>query len=82
MAESEKDTVATIGVFSQKDSDALPTQFFTVAEAAEYLRVSRKKLRRLLAAGQINGIKIGSEWRIPEESLQKYLWDGLRTDLV
>ncbi|MDR7400421.1 MAG: helix-turn-helix domain-containing protein [Armatimonadota bacterium] len=45
----------------------------TAAEAAEYLRVSRKTLYRLAAAGEVTGRKVGRAWRFYESELVRYL---------
>lgn len=38
--------------------------YYTLEETADVLRVSRSAVRRLLQNGQINGIKVGRQWRI------------------
>lgn len=39
-------------------------EILTVAEATEFFRVSRPTLLKALKSGQIDGIKIGSVWRV------------------
>lgn len=41
--------------------------FYTVAEAAEILRLSQSGVRYLLAKKVIRGLKIGAVWRIPKK---------------
>ncbi len=48
----------------------------TAAEAARYLRVSRKTLYRLAAAGEVVGRKVGRAWRFTESELARYLRAG------
>lgn len=42
---------------------ALP-ELLTVAEASDFFRVSRPTLVKALKDGQIDGVKIGSQWRV------------------
>jgi len=44
-------------------------QLVTVAEAAEYLRVSKRTVQRLIAAGNIKAVKVGAMLRIPIDQL-------------
>jgi len=44
----------------------------TVGELAEYLRVHRSTLYRLLKKGQLPGFKIGSDWRFNVEVIDKW----------
>ena len=41
----------------------------TVEQAAERLQVAQSTVRRLLASGDLRGIKRGRLWRIPESAL-------------
>jgi excisionase family DNA binding protein len=42
----------------------IPNIYYTDDEAATLLRIKKQTLLKLLDTGQINGIKIGNEWRI------------------
>ncbi len=44
----------------------------TIAELADYLRVHRSTLYRLLKKGQLPGFKIGSDWRFNVEAIDKW----------
>jgi len=44
----------------------------TVNELAEYLRVHRSTLYRLLKKGQLPGFKIGSDWRFNVEVIDAW----------
>ena len=46
-----------------------PVDVLTADEAADYLRVSRKTLYRLIAAGKLPGRKVGRSWRFRREEL-------------
>jgi excisionase family DNA binding protein len=44
----------------------------TVGELAEYLRVHRSTLYRLLRKQQLPGFKIGSDWRFNVEAIDQW----------
>lgn len=46
-------------------------KLLTVSEVAAYFRVSKATILRWCAQGRIPAIRIGREWRIPAEELQK-----------
>jgi excisionase family DNA binding protein len=50
----------------------MPDEVLTVEEAAEYLRVSRSTIYRLLKSHQIPAFKIGSDWRFNREQIDKW----------
>lgn len=41
-----------------------------LSEVAEILRVSRATVLKLIKSGQLRAIKVGKQWRIPEEALK------------
>lgn len=43
----------------------------TLSEAAQFFRVSRPTLLKALKDGQVSGIKIGRNWRIPRSQFLK-----------
>lgn len=48
-------------------------QLLTVAEVAEYLRVSETTVYRLLQQGLLPGVKVGSNWRVGQHALDTFL---------
>jgi excisionase family DNA binding protein len=48
------------------------TKVLTVNELADYLRVHRSTIYRLLKKGEIPGFKIGSDWRFNVEVIDKW----------
>lgn len=42
-------------------------------EAAEFLRISRTTMLRLLKRGDIQAVKVGGQWRILRSALDDYL---------
>ncbi len=51
-------------------------KLYTVQEIAEALRVHSRTAYRLVKEGKIKGIKVGSQWRIPERALLDYIETG------
>ena len=49
------------------------TELLTVKEVAEYLRVSRTQVRRLIRSGQLRGMMIGREYRISLTGLAEFM---------
>ena len=48
------------------------TELLTVKEVAQYLRISRTQVRRLIRSGQLKGMMIGREYRISLASLAEF----------
>lgn len=48
----------------------------TVAEVAEYLRVSEMTVYRLISSRSLGAVKIGRCWRVPTADLTAYVEDG------
>ncbi len=49
-----------------------PTKVLTVNELADYLRVHRSTIYRLLKKGLLPGFKIGSDWRFNVEIIDEW----------
>lgn len=49
----------------------------TVKEAAEYLTVSERFVRRIRYENRIPGVKIGKHLRFRKEDLDRFLFEGL-----
>lgn len=45
----------------------------TVAQAAEYLKVCEKTVRRLISSQELAASKVGKSWRIQKADIDKYL---------
>ncbi len=45
----------------------------TLQEAAEFLRVSKATMHRLLASGQLTGHKVGRAWRFYKKDLHAFV---------
>jgi excisionase family DNA binding protein len=50
-------------------------QFLTVAEVAAMLRVSKMTVYRLVHAGDLNAVRVGRSFRVPQHAVDVYL-DG------
>lgn len=51
-------------------------EFYTIKEVAEKLRVSQKSIRRFIAAGDLDSIKVGTSYRIPAGALKDFIDQG------
>ncbi|MBA7678613.1 hypothetical protein ES703_86891 [subsurface metagenome] len=49
------------------------TELMTVEEVADYLRVTRKTIYRLLKQGSIPAAKVGHQWRFDKPLIDKWL---------
>lgn len=49
------------------------TEFLTIDEAAQYLKVCRKTLYRLLRNGSLRGYRVGRQWRLRRDDLAEWL---------
>jgi excisionase family DNA binding protein len=47
--------------------------FLTVAEVAAQMRVSKMTVYRLVHAGELEAVRVGRSFRVPEEAFEQYL---------
>ena len=52
-------------------------QFLTLDEAAAMLQVSKRTLQRLIQRQKMPGLKIGGQWRVPENRFMKWVDDQM-----
>ena len=48
-------------------------RFLTVAEVAAAMRVSRMTVYRLVHAGELQAVRVGRSFRVPEQAVHDYL---------
>jgi excisionase family DNA binding protein len=60
----------------QTSVTAKPQELLTLVEAAEYLRVHRRTMSRLLRQRVVPGTKIGRQWRVRVADLDAVLAEG------
>lgn len=53
-----------------------PADILTIKEAAEFLRIERKLLYKLIDTGEISAKRVGKSWRISRETLVAYISKG------
>jgi len=59
---------------SHKDNPSLSeVRFLTVAEVASRIRVSKMTVYRLVHAGQLEAVRVGRSFRVPESAVDDYL---------
>ena len=49
-----------------------------VKEVADFFRVKELTIYRWLHAGKLKGMKVGREWRIPEEEVKRLVEEGIK----
>ena len=57
-------------------ADATPlsdVRFLTVAEVAAIMRVSKMTVYRLVHSGELEAIRVGRSFRVPEKAVHDYL---------
>ena len=57
-------------------------EVLTLREVAEYLRMSRSTIYRLVQKGQIPAIKIASQWRFKKGVLDEWLETQLKREAI
>lgn len=48
-------------------------ELYTVKEATDLLKVTRRTLYTYINEGKLEAFKIGKEWRIPKEALERFI---------
>ena len=51
----------------------MPDSLMTIAQAAEYLKVCDKTVRRVITRQELTASKVGKSWRIQKADIDKYL---------
>ncbi|MGQ0794363.1 MAG: response regulator [Deltaproteobacteria bacterium] len=52
-------------------------ELMTLEEAAEYLKIAKPTLYRLLEEGKIPAFKVGNQWRFTKELINQWLWNQI-----
>lgn len=55
------------------DRQLAEVRFLTVAEVASIMRVSKMTVYRMVHAGELEAIRVGRSFRVPQEAVDKYL---------
>ena len=51
-------------------------RFLTVAEVATSMRVAKMTVYRLVHSGELEAIRVGRSFRVPEQAVNQYLRDA------
>lgn len=51
-------------------------QFYTVAEVAAVMRVSKMSVYRLIHSGELEAVRFGRSFRVPEAAVKAFLDDS------
>ena len=52
-------------------------RLMTLDDAAEYLRLKKVTLYKLLEKGKLPGSKVGGQWRFKKDTLEKWIDDKI-----
>ena len=61
---------------TRSDSALSEVRFLTVAEVATLMRVSKMTVYRLVHSGELNAVRVGRSFRVPETAVHAYLKDA------
>jgi excisionase family DNA binding protein len=62
---------------AESDNTLMETRFLTIGEIARIARVSKMTVYREVHAGRLDSVRIGRSFRIPEESVRRWLGGAL-----
>jgi excisionase family DNA binding protein len=51
---------------------------YTLREVAQAMRVHERTVYRLVRDGKLGAIRVGSQWRVPEQAFAEFVEQGLR----
>lgn len=51
-------------------------KLYTLLEAQDILKVTRRTLYNYVKSGKLKAVKIGREWRVTQESLKEFITKG------
>ena len=52
-------------------------EVFSVKEAAELLKTSCQQIRKMIQDEELFAVKVGREWRIPNDAIREFLNDPM-----
>jgi len=58
---------------SANETPLSDVRFLTVAEVASIMRVSKMTVYRLVHSGELEAIRVGRSFRVPEQAVNRYL---------
>ena len=64
------------GVVTPLGGDLAGVRFLTVAEVAALMRVSKMSVYRLIHNGDLEAVRFGRSFRVPERAVHAYLRDA------
>ena len=62
---------------SANETPLSDVRFLTVAEVASIMRVSKMTVYRLVHSGELEAIRVGRSFRVPEQAVNQYLRDSV-----
>jgi len=62
-----------------KEQEQRGFRMLTIKEVAHFLCVNERTIYRLIKANKIPGVKIGGQWRFPEQNLHTWIEEKIET---
>lgn len=69
-------TMRKRATMSENATPLSDVRFLTVAEVASIMRVSKMTVYRLVHSGELEAIRVGRSFRVPEQAVNQYLRDS------
>lgn len=73
MSENRPDRPHAASSDPTQRGDLSAVKFLTVAEVAQLMRVSKMSVYRLIHAGDLEAVRFGRSFRVPERAVDAYL---------
>jgi len=65
---------------SRKEGGNMADEVMTIPEVAEYLKVTRQTVHRLMKSGKLKAFKIGRSTRILRTEVEKFIEERMKAD--
>ena len=59
--------------YNSSDNSVQLIDLFSIKEVAAYLKVSQRLVRRMIASGELEAMKVGREWRVPIDAIAAWV---------
>ena len=68
--------IRSVSMGSTNERPLAEVRFYTVAEVAKVMRVSKMTVYRLVHNGELPAVQVGRSFRIPEQAVHAYLQES------
>ncbi len=75
-ADEVRNEPRTAPVLPLESGSITDVKLLTVAEVAQFMRVSKMSVYRLIHSGQLEAVRFGRSFRVPEKAAHAYLQES------